>query len=221
MQKLFIEGLRGEAQKETEIGAVPESWEVVKVMDTGSVVTGSTPSTSRADFYGGDYDLVSPGDLDRGKYVGAVQKKLTALGFDQCRKLPRGAVLVGCIGNIGKLGIVANDRSATNQQINAIIPNDRFNGEFLYYAIHHHRARLESMAGKVTIPLINKSNFERFQIAAPKREVQDVIASSLDAVDKKTSVAEKKRDALQDLFRTLLHELMTGKVRVGEVGNNN
>jgi type I restriction enzyme S subunit len=217
MQKLFTEGLRGEAQKETEIGLVPESWEVVKVMDTGSVVTGSTPSTSRADFYGGNYDLVSPGDLDRGKYIGTVQKKLTALGFDQCRKLPKGAVLVGCIGNIGKLGIVSNDRSATNQQINAIVPNDRFNGEFLYYAIHQHRARLESMAGKVTIPLINKSNFERFQMAAPKRDVQDVIASSLDAVDKKTAVAEKKRDALQNLFRTLLHELMTGKVRVGNL----
>lgn len=216
MQKLFTEGLRAEVQKETEIGLVPESWEVVRIKDTGAVVTGSTPSTARADFYGGDYDLVSPGDLDRGKYVGAVQKKLTALGFDQCRKLPKGAVLVGCIGNIGKLGIVSNDRSATNQQINAIVPNDRFNGEFLYYAIDHHRARLESMAGKVTIPLINKSNFERFQIAAANRDDQDIIASSLDAVDKRIAVAEKKRDTLQDLFRTLLHELMTGKVRVGE-----
>ena len=216
MQKLFTEGLRGEALKETEIGRVPESWEVVKVMDTGTVVTGSTPSTSREDFYGGDYNLISPGDLDVTKYVNTVQKKLTALGFDQCRKLPKGAVLVGCIGNVGKVGIVADDRSATNQQINAIIPNERYDGEFLYYAMDYNRKRLEALAGKVTIPLVNKSNFERFQIAAPPINDQRLIAEALDAVDARKAVAENKRNALQDLFRTLLHELMTGKVRVGQ-----
>lgn len=214
MQKLFTEGLRGEALKETEIGMLPESWEVVKVMDAGTVVTGSTPSTSREDFYGGDYNLISPGDLDVTKYVNTVQKKLTALGFDQCRKLPKGAVLVGCIGNVGKVGIVADDRSATNQQINAIIPNERFDGEFLYYVMDHNRKRLEALAGKVTIPLVNKSNFERFQIAAPPINDQRLIAEALDAVDARKAVAENKRNALQDLFRTLLHELMTGKVRV-------
>lgn len=217
MQKLFTEGLRGEALKETEIGRVPESWEVVKVMDAGTVVTGSTPSTSREDFYGGNYNLISPGDLDVTKYVNTVQKKLTALGFDQCRKLPKGAVLVGCIGNVGKVGIVADDRSATNQQINAIIPNERYDGEFLYYAMDYNRKRLEALAGKVTIPLVNKSNFERFQIAAPPINYQRLIAEALDAVDARKAVAEKKRNALQDLFRTLLHELMTGKVRVGDL----
>lgn len=216
MQKLFTEGLRGEALKETEIGMLPESWEVVKVMDAGTVVTGSTPSTSREDFYGGDYNLISPGDLDVTKYVNTVQKKLTALGFDQCRKLPKGAVLVGCIGNVGKVGIVADDRSATNQQINAIIPNERFDGEFLYYVMDHNRKRLEALAGKVTIPLVNKSNFERFQIAAPPINDQRLIAEALDAVDARKTVADNKRNALQDLFRTLLHELMTGKVRVGD-----
>ena len=217
MQKLFTEGLRGEAQKETEIGLVPKSWEVVKVMDTGTVVTGSTPRTSREDFYGGEYNLISPGDLDVTKYVVAVQKKLTALGFDQCRKLPKGAVLVGCIGNVGKVGIVADDWSATNQQINAIVPNERFSGEFLYYAMGFHRKRLEGLAGKVTIPLVNKSNFERFEIAAPLLADQETIAKAIDAVDQRIAIAEKKRNALQDLFRTLLHELMTGKVRVGEL----
>ncbi len=214
MHKLFTEGLRGEALKETEIGRVPESWEVVKVMEAGTVVTGSTPSTSREDFYGGDYNLISPGDLDVTKYVNTVQKKLTALGFDQCRKLPKGAVLVGCIGNVGKVGIVADDRSATNQQINSIIPNERFDGEFLYYAMDYNRKRLEALAGKVTIPLVNKSNFERFQIAVPPLNDQRLIAEALDAVDVRKAVAENKRNALQDLFRTLLHELMTGKVRV-------
>ena len=136
------------------------------------------------------------------------------MGFDECRKLPKGAVLVGCIGNVGKMGITADDRSATNQQINAIIPNEKFDGEFLYYAMDFHRKRLEALAGKVTIPLVNKSNFERFEIAAPMVKDQRLIAEALDAVDKRTATAEKKRNALQDLFHTLLHELMTGKVRV-------
>jgi type I restriction enzyme S subunit len=63
MHKLFTEGLRHEPQKQTEIGPVPESWEVVRIKATGTVVTGSTPSTKNPDFYGGDYNLISPADL--------------------------------------------------------------------------------------------------------------------------------------------------------------
>jgi type I restriction enzyme S subunit len=217
MHKLFTEGLRHEPQKQTEIGPVPESWEVVRIKATGTVVTGSTPSTKNPDFYGGDYNLISPADLDNGKYVRSAHKTLTKAGFEECRSVPRDSVLVGCIGNVGKLGMVADDCSTTNQQINSIIPNSGFSPHFLYYALQLCRPRLEQAAAKVTLPILNKSNFENFQIAAPERNEQEAIAGYLGIVDQKLENAGQKTAQLQDLFRTLLHELMTAKTRVYEL----
>ena len=217
MHKLFTEGLRNEPQKQTEIGAVPESWEVVKIRDTGTAVTGSTPSTKNPEFYGKGYNLISPADLDNGKYVRSAHKTLTEAGFKKCRSIPRDSVLVGCIGNVGKLGMVADDRSATNQQINAIVANPEYNPHFLYYALQFCRSRLQRVAAKVTVPILNKSNFEKFQIAAPPRTDQDKIAAHLSVLDQKLENAEVKADKLQDLFRTLLHELMSAKIRVHQL----
>ena len=216
MHKLFTEGLHHEPQKQTEIGPVPESWEVVRIKATGKVVTGSTPSTKNPEFYGGEYNLISPADLDNGKYVRSAHKTLTKAGFEECRTVPRDSVLVGCIGNVGKLGMVADDCSTTNQQINSIIPNSGFSPHFVYYALQLSRPRLEQAAAKVTLPILNKSNFENFQIAAPERKEQEVIAGYLGILDQKLENAGQKIAQLQDLFRTLLHELMTAKTRVHE-----
>lgn len=54
-------------------------------------------------------------------------------------------------------------------------------------------------------------------VVLPPLADQVAIAAALDAVEKRTRIAQRKRTQLQDLFRTLLHELMTGKVRVGKV----
>jgi len=155
---------------------LPSDWEIKRVADLGEVITGRTPSTSRPEFYGGEYKLISPADLDSGKYVLTCHKNLSHDGFQQCRVLPKDTVLVGCIENVGKLGMIGDDYSATNQQINSIIPNSDYNSHFLYYALQFCRPRLEQAAAKVTVPILNKSNFENFQIAAPEKTKQDILA---------------------------------------------
>ncbi len=79
------------------------------------------------------------------------------------------------------------------------------------------RPRLEQAAAKVTLPILNKSNFENFQIAAPERKEQEEIAGYFGILDQKLENAGQKTAQLQDLFRTLLHELMTAKTRVHEL----
>lgn len=214
LHQLFTQGLRGEPQKQTEIGPVPESWDLVPIGRTGKIVTGSTPSTKQPEFYGGEYNLISPADLDAGKYIASAHRKLTTQGFAECRALPKDTVLVGCIGNIGKLGLTADEKCATNQQINAIICNEDFNPHFVYYSLQFHRPRLERAAAKVTVPILNKSNFENFQFAAPKKPVQDEIAGVLSILDDKMDVLNRRKQSLTDLFCTLLHQLMTAQLRV-------
>ena len=65
MHKLFTEGLRNEPQKQTEIGLIPESWEVVPLGEIGQIERGKFSHRPRNEprFYGGDYPFVQTGDV--------------------------------------------------------------------------------------------------------------------------------------------------------------
>jgi type I restriction enzyme S subunit len=192
---------------------IPESWTKQRIGGVGEVVTGRTPSTKRDDFYGGDCNLISPADLDNGKYVFTAHKKLTRAGLQECRVLPKDTVLVGCIGNVGKLGMVADDRSATNQQINAIVANPSNDPHFVYYCLQANRRRLEQAADKTTLPILNKTNFQNFEIAIPPLSEQQKIAAVLGVVQRAMEQQERLLALTAELKEALLHQLFTAGLR--------
>jgi type I restriction enzyme S subunit len=204
--------------KETEIGLVPEGWGILNVGGAGKVVTGTTPRTSMPEYYGGAYMFTSPGDIGEEMYVKKAEKYISEKGLNVSRPLPRDTVLVVCIGaTIGKTALTSAEQSTTNQQINAIIPNENVFAHYLYYAISHRAPYLPSLAGRAAVPIVNKSNFANFPIPLPPRPTQKKIASILSTVDKKIESEENKKKALDELFRSLLHNLMTGKIRVNHL----
>ncbi len=188
-------------------------WQKRQVKDFGEIVTGRTPSTKRRDFYEGDYNLISPADLDNGKYIRTAHKRLTKLGFEQCRTLPKGTVLVGCIGNVGKLGMVDNGESATNQQINALICNAEYDPEFVYYCFHENRDKLEKRAVKTTLPILNKTNFGNFEINVPPLHEQKKIAHILSTVQRAIEAQERIIQTTTELKKALMHKLFTEGLR--------
>jgi type I restriction enzyme, S subunit len=103
-----------------------KEWASHKIKDFGVVSTGTTPSTKNPDFYGGKFKLISPADLTDSKYIFTAHKFITEEGLKVARTLPKNAVLVGCIGNVGKIGITTDEVSAFNQQINAIVGGTPF-----------------------------------------------------------------------------------------------
>jgi len=220
MHKLFTEGLRNEPQKQTEIGPVPESWEVVEIGDLGKCVTGSTPKTKVASFYDPpSQDFVAPADLGARRYVYDSQKKISPKGMATIRPLPKNAVMCVCIGSsIGKVGMSYREESATNQQINSIICKKGRDPEFVYYLLNYRWEYWKSFATFGPVPILSKGRFSTILIAIPpSMDEQQAIAKPLVALETKVEVAEKKVAALKDMFRTLLHELMTAKTRVQEL----
>ena len=198
---------------EFDIANLPDDWQVVPVRGVGDVITGRTPSTKREDFYGGEYNLISPADLDNGKYVISAHKRLTKIGFEECRALPKDTILVGCIGNVGKLGMVSDEKSATNQQINAVVCKSDNDPHFIYYSFHANRMRLEKAAHKTTLPILNKTNFENFKIAVPPLAEQRKIASVLGVVQQAIEQQGQLLQRTTELKKTLLHQLFTHGLR--------
>jgi len=132
------------------------------------------------------------------------------------RPIPKNAVMCVCIGSsIGKVGMSYREQSATNQQINSIICKEGRDPEFVYYLLSYRWEYWKSFATFGPVPILSKGRFTSIVVAIPLSvEEQRAIAKPLVALETKVEVAEKKVAALQDLFRTLMHELMTAKTRV-------
>ena len=220
MHKLFTEGLRNEPQKQTEIGPVPESWEVVKIGNLGKCVTGSTPKTKVGSYYvPPSKDFIAPADLGARRYIYDSEKKVSPEGLATIRPIPKNAVMCVCIGSsIGKVGMTFQEESATNQQINSIICKEGLDPEFVFYLLSFHWKYWKGFATFGPVPILSKGRFTSIVVAiSASIEEQKAIAKPLVTLEAKVESAEKKVVVLKDLFRTLLHELMTAKTRVGKI----
>ncbi|MFA5800727.1 MAG: restriction endonuclease subunit S [Candidatus Peribacteraceae bacterium] len=219
LHKLFTEGLRGEPQKQTEIGPVPESWEMVKIGPLGKVVTGTTPKTKVPEYYvPPEVDFISPADLGRTRQVYRSEKKLSRRGLEVIRCLPKDAVMCVCIGSsIGKVGMTSKADSATNQQINSIICNDKHDPAFVYYLLRYFAEYWRGFATFGPVPILSKGSFENIKIVVPKTKEEEEIAQCLMAVDAKMEVHMHRKALLNELFSNLLQQLMTAQIRVHDL----
>jgi type I restriction enzyme S subunit len=219
MAKLFTEGLHGEELKETEIGLMPKSWEVVTVEDLGQIVTGTTPPTADPDNFGLKYPFITPVDLGATKYIYKTQRYLSDKGLSLSRPLPKDSVLVTCIGStVGKVGLTFIDDSISNQQINTIICGDRFDPQFVYYSLDFKSDYIRSLSTPSPVPILSKGKFTKALVGLPMdKDEQREMSKPLAALDTKMETANKKSVMLTALFKSMLHQLMTGQVRVNNV----
>ena len=158
---------------------IPDSWEWVRLEDIGDIVTGSTPSKSDTSNYGYEYPFYKPNDLEQGFYTTKSHDNLSTKGMAAARELPIGSVLVTCIGaTIGKTGLIRT-KGASNQQINAIIPNRTVDSEYLYYIIigEYFQNSIKQKASSTTLPILNKGDFSKLHIPIPPKNEQKRIFS--------------------------------------------
>jgi type I restriction enzyme S subunit len=151
------------------------TWKWVTLADVGKVITGNTPPTSDAENYGDAIPFVKPTELvDRG--IRSAPSGLAPQAMGKARVVPAGAVLVSCIGNLGKTGI-AKVSLAFNQQINAVLFNDDVIPEFGFYYAQTLKPWLYGESSATTIPIINKGKFQqaRFPLA-PLDEQREIVA---------------------------------------------
>lgn len=188
-------------------------WETLPLASLGIIKTGSTPSTTEARFWEGGVPFVTPSELDQRFPITLTPRTLTEDGSREGRILQEGAVMVCCIGSLGKIGI-AGRALVTNQQINSIeFDTKRIYPKYGYYACQRLKPKLISMAPATTVPIVNKSKFGQLEIPVPPLPEQIRIAAILDQAD---ALRVKRREALaqldslkQSIFIEMFGELST------------
>jgi len=193
--------------KQTEVGVIPEDWEIKNVIDFGSIVTGSTPSTKVKDYWNGNIPWITPTDITSKKDIYDSERKITTKGLSVIRKLPANSLLVTCIASIGKNTILRRD-GASNQQINAIIPNGNYNVNYLYYNFEKAKNYLIGHAGITATNIVSKQTFALIKFAVPSLQEQTAIADALSDADalieKLEKLIEKKKQIKQGAMQELL-----------------
>ena len=220
MRALFTRGLRGEAQKETEIGPMPESWEALTISDLCNIHSGGTPRKSITVYWEGDIPWVSGKDLKKPALDEAIDHLSPEGATAGSRIVPADSVLVLVRG----MGLskdlpasVINRPMAFNQDIKALVPRGKFSGRFIRSGIYVGKGRLldkvvSSAHGTMTL---NLKDVETFQIPCPSDPVEsEGIVVILDTIDRKADLHNRKHGVLDDLFKALLHRLMSGAIRV-------
>ena len=201
MQKIFSQELRFKDENGEEFS----EWKIKKVGDLGKVITGKTPSTTNLDLWNGEIQFVTPTDINENKYQYTTQR--TIKEFSKTKILPTQSIMFTCIASIGKMSL-STKPCVTNQQINSIIPFKEFNNEFIFYSLLNMVDYIKSTQSSNTLPIINKTEFSKFEILVPCLAEQTKIANSLSAIDEKisncqlriTNAEQWKKGLLQKMF---------------------
>lgn len=214
LEHLLTKGIGHTRFKQTEIGDIPEGWDVKPLSGFGKVYTGKTPSTSNDDYWGGNILFVTPGDLsDDAAVVFGSDRCVSEDGARQGRIMPAGAVTVTCIGStIGKTGILRKP-AMTNQQMNTICCSTDVS-LFVYEVCVSLRSHLQKVSGKQAVPIVNKTTFENIMVAHPPLDEQieiSRIAHGFQEALVKHTEALRRLDVLKS---ALMSDLLTGRKRV-------
>jgi type I restriction enzyme S subunit len=224
MQKLFSEGVRGEPQKMTEIGLVPESWEVARLESVAKSFQYGTSVKC-------DYDVQGKPDLRIPNIIGGTIK-ISDLKFGNPKpnenknlRLQPGDLLFvrtnGVKENAGRCSLFEGeieDCYFASYLIRVRLDTYRLNPSFLneYSRIEIGTSFLSGRAirtadGKFNI---NTGTLKTMLVPVPAIEEQEEIARVLALIDSKLTKARTRQSELQELLRALLHELMTAKTRI-------
>lgn len=224
LHKLFTEGLRGEVQKQTEIGPVPESWEIAPLGSLAKVGNGSTPKRDNAGYWqGGTIPWLNSTKIHE-RFITEADKFVTDLAFKECH-LPRvkpSSLLIAITGQgktLGNSALVSFETCINQHLAYAQFSTAKVLPEFVLWFMQtrYEHLRSISQAGGSTKGALTCGYLKTYHIPVPSLEEQREIADVFAALDRKQKVHERKHAGLTDLFRSLLHQLMTAQIRVHDI----
>lgn len=205
--------------KDTEIGPILEDWEVVRLGEVADYYLGRTPPRKEKESWdNGVFPWVSISDMqDYGKITSTKEKvsKYALEKYFKNRVSKRGTLLMSFKLTVGRTAILEID-AVHNEAIISIFPSNRVDKIFLFYLLPNIDFSVY-MDRAVKGNTLNKEKIDKTLIPLPPLPIQQKIAEILSAVDQKIQAEENKKKALNELFKSLLHNLMTGKIRVKDL----
>ena len=215
LDRLFSHGTKGEPRKETEIGEIPESWEVVELNEVCSKIVDCPHSTPK--FLESGVLCARNFNIRSGIYVREPASYTSEAEYlERVKRLipQEGDVLFSREAPIGEACLIPPDTQLSlGQRMMLLRVNPlRLNGYFLVQSFYVTplRSKMLSLGRGVTAKHLNVIDVKRLEIPIPSLNEQQEIAEILQACDTKIAALEQETALLGELFHAMLDELMTG-----------
>ena len=202
----------------SELGEIPEGWEVGRVADIGSIVCGKTPSTQQPEYYGDDIPFITIPDMHGKLFAVTTQRRLSRAGAASQRNklLSPGAICVSCIATPG-LVVITTEAAQTNQQINSVIPSNKDQGFFWYWILRELGDEIRaSGSGGSVLSNLSTGRFADLRVLLPKSEIRSHYHSRVAHLFDRILATERETIALVALRDTLLPKLISGELRLAD-----
>ena len=199
--------------KQTELGLIPEDWEVKKFNKFSKFYSGGTPLTSKSEYYGGEIPFIKSGEI----YYDRTEQFLTQEGLNNssAKLVYRGDLLYALYGaNSGEVAI-SQLEGAINQAILCIQQNkDEAETIYLYNYLKLEKSNiinkfLQGGQGNLSADII-----KNLQIPLPPLPEQKKIADCLSTWDVAIEKQSALINALTERKKALMQQLLTGKKRL-------
>ena len=185
---------------------------IVKVKDIGEIVTGNTPPRNKPELYGDYMPFIKATDISENeKYTYCPEECYSEEGFKKYKSslIPKGATCVVTIGSVGKKMTMAYCDCFINQAMNAVIPNENYDEEYVYYLLKNNLHKLKMLdsgtaSGRENISKSAFSNME-LQVITEKK-TQERIGKILSSFDKFIENNQKQIKLLEEAAQRLYKE---------------
>jgi len=207
----------GAGYKLTEVGVIPEDWEVVLLDSVAKRGSGHTPDKAHPEYWGGSIKWISLQDsnkLDR-LYISDTAAKITAAGIanSSANLLPHDTVVMTRDAGVGKSAIMT-ESMAVSQHFMAWTCGRLLNNHYLYYWLQLSKPEFERIAMGNTIKTIGLPFFRQLRIPLPTKEEQEAIAAALSDADALIESLEQLIAKRRAVKQGAMQALLTGKRRL-------
>ena len=218
MQELLTRGLPGRHTrfKQTEIGRIPEEWEVVELASVASVERGKFAHRPRNDpqFYGGQYPFIQTGDVVAcDGLISKYSQTLNEDGLAISRLFPSGTIVVTIAANIGSTGIAVFDVAFPDSLV-GVQAGPRVDTRFLELVLRNRKRELDKFAPESAQKNINLNTLKPLKIPLPAMLEQTKIAESVWSIIMRLKKESDHYDGLTRVKSALMSVLLTGEIRV-------
>ena len=207
---------------ESELGLIPDGWNIESIKDFGDVICGKTPSKKNADFYAGDVPFIKIPDTHGKVFITETSDTLTQAGDESQpkKRIPENSICVSCIATVGQVFITTKP-SHTNQQINSVVPYDQNSLYYLLFKFKGLNKHFHDLAsgGSATLNM-NTSTFSKVALVRPTSDVLEAFHKTVGGLMEKMLANQLENATLSKLRDTLLPKLLSGEIELDTTINN-
>lgn len=202
---------------ESELGLIPQGWEVSTIGQEVTVVGGSTPSTANSEFWDGEFAWVTPKDLSRlsENVLTGSERKITAAGVKKISsgQLPVGTVLLSSRAPIGYLALTMIPVSI-NQGFMAMRCDKRLPNTYILQWATDNLDAIKQRGSGTTFAEISKSVFRPMHVLVPDAATLEVFQQLVMPLYEQITTSVREAESLATLRATLLPKLLSGEMSV-------